>query len=438
MSFDGVLDTPLAVEALLLAWREHRHPDFSALIRQLTPVEKRRAPSGKEAFHDHWLGVARAASTPDMEWLGSTLFSRVPQPEVSVWDESFVKVRFGPLFARVRALRELPADPRVGHHLLAGLARKRFSTGYDSADAKTLFRPMFELLVHHGDQGLAEGLTGQAENPTATTGGQRDAFRTLARHSLQRLPAAGEPDSSELAAVRSRLKIQRDSQEVQPLIEAIRLDPGDLGLRAVLADVLQEAGDPRGTFIALQLAGDEASLRKAAGLFRKHRLEWLGPLLSRVLQSPRFKNGFLYCADVGPNPSADEAEWQRAAMDPRLATLEELYLGKSNQRNYQLFATSPALTHLTTVVLPSKRVLEAVLEGPTARTLTTLHLSFGPSPAQVEAIAALPLLKRMDVRCTAKQLPALAKTLKRAGLRERIQLKVFGPKSELLAEHLGE
>jgi uncharacterized protein (TIGR02996 family) len=84
------------------------------------------------------------------------------------------------------------------------------------------------------------------------------------------------------------------------LFEAVLLHPADLRLRGVLADTLLEAGDPRGEFIALQLArhhsGERASPREGA-LLAVHRDAWLGRLSGLVYQ-PRFERGFLHACQV--------------------------------------------------------------------------------------------------------------------------------------------
>ena len=47
---------------------------------------------------------------------------------------------------------------------------------------------------------------------------------------------------------------------VRTPLEAVLQNPADLSLRAVLADALLEAGDPRGEFIALQLRAETGEL----------------------------------------------------------------------------------------------------------------------------------------------------------------------------------
>ncbi len=77
---------------------------------------------------------------------------------------------------------------------------------------------------------------------------------------------------------------------------AVYANPADDGAKQVLADVLMEAGDPRGELIALQMLrrrSRKAEL-KLERLFERHRDQFLGPL-ARVV-SPRgqvWENGFL-------------------------------------------------------------------------------------------------------------------------------------------------
>jgi uncharacterized protein (TIGR02996 family) len=69
------------------------------------------------------------------------------------------------------------------------------------------------------------------------------------------------------------------------LLKRLARDPTDVQTRRVLADVLLEAGSPRGEYLALSLKPTQsATLKKRlAKLFKRHRLEWLGPLSSVVV-----------------------------------------------------------------------------------------------------------------------------------------------------------
>lgn len=84
--------------------------------------------------------------------------------------------------------------------------------------------------------------------------------------------------------------------------------PDDLSLRQVYADLLIEAGGPRGTFIAHQVAHERLDpldaryapmIASARRLELKHRAEWLAPILKKLKTKdvrelrPVFRGGFL-------------------------------------------------------------------------------------------------------------------------------------------------
>ena len=105
------------------------------------------------------------------------------------------------------------------------------------------------------------------------------------------------------------------------------------------ADWLQEIGDPQGEFIALQLLAriSGEAKRRMRQLQREHTEEWLGAGLSRVLRlkSIQFYRGFPTYASLATE--GDAAVWERAARDPRLATIEVLSRGRASiERHDQL------------------------------------------------------------------------------------------------------
>jgi uncharacterized protein (TIGR02996 family) len=98
------------------------------------------------------------------------------------------------------------------------------------------------------------------------------------------------------------------------LLQRLGQDPTDEQTRRVLADVLLEAGDPRGEFLALaQKRTQSATVKKRlAKLFKRHRAEWLGPLASVVvheLEREVWEFGFpvrLACRLTGSTVGAHE------------------------------------------------------------------------------------------------------------------------------------
>lgn len=91
--------------------------------------------------------------------------------------------------------------------------------------------------------------------------------------------------------------------------------PDDLSQRQVYADQLIEAGDPRGTFIAHQIAQERLDplderyapmIASSRRLELKHRAEWLAPILKKLKVkdvrelNPVFRGGFLHRLAMTP------------------------------------------------------------------------------------------------------------------------------------------
>src|SRR5258706_7507622 len=74
------------------------------------------------------------------------------------------------------------------------------------------------------------------------------------------------------------------------LLRQILANPDDLALRAVYADELQAAGDPRGEFIALELANDPAHAGRRIALLAKHARQWWPELPRHCIAT---RNGFV-------------------------------------------------------------------------------------------------------------------------------------------------
>lgn len=172
--------------------------------------------------------------------------------------------------------------------------------------------------------------------------------------------------------------------------------PEDDAPRLVLADHLLELGDPRGEFLALQLAKGKptpSARRKEKALLEKHRVAWLGPLAEVVNPYHHvFRRGFLaeVMVDFGGRTPPPADEW---------ATVERLRL-----RGVRLVAV-PALLGspfraLREIEALDAGTLEAMVTQPEAYPrLTTLSvdgLSFEQSPGAREAVRRIPALPLVD------------------------------------------
>lgn len=126
--------------------------------------------------------------------------------------------------------------------------------------------------------------------------------------------------------------------------------PLDEARRVVLADALQNAGDPRGEFITLQLAIDEgradaAAEKRANALLKSHIDSWAGSLPGAELASREFKRGFLSAIAIRP----DDKHLLKALEQPQWRTVERLginYLSIHGETVGQLLARMPGLRTL--------------------------------------------------------------------------------------------
>lgn len=123
------------------------------------------------------------------------------------------------------------------------------------------------------------------------------------------------------------------------LLAAIYADVSDLAAREIYADHLQQVQDPRGEFIALQLAGGKPTKREK-DLLQTYARQWLGPLDGWLTTTPLvYRNGFLVEAKriakrSGESP-ASAPEWRtleildtnasRPPAQETLTGLRELY-----------------------------------------------------------------------------------------------------------------
>jgi uncharacterized protein (TIGR02996 family) len=264
---------------------------------------------------------------------------------------------------------------------------------------------MLDLLAASGDVSQLPMLEALERAPRAPRATIRDFLRTALPPAIQALRQVKlRLDPAERvawAALLERLAPARPAVEGgEALLEQVLRVPELDEPRLVYADWLSERGDPRGEFIALQLArGDEAATRRASALLRQHQASWLGAL-DGVLTHVSFVRGFLDGCALAQNAAATQAVWAEAARSPVLRTVRVLAKGRGNAAHYQAFVCSPARPPLLVVELPSWSMLAPLVEGP-PRQVETLVLYRTPKLRQLRALAAeraqLPALKRLIV-----------------------------------------
>jgi uncharacterized protein (TIGR02996 family) len=143
--------------------------------------------------------------------------------------------------------------------------------------------------------------------------------RAIAR--IQPEPASALEPAARALVARIAEHLARARRDADSLFHRISEHPDDAHTKAVLADVLQQHGDPRGELIALQLAGKDPE--RAQLLIDRHAETWLGPLAPFVVRgSARFVDGFPAELAISARPS----ELRALVGDPSWATVRRLHL----------------------------------------------------------------------------------------------------------------
>jgi uncharacterized protein (TIGR02996 family) len=427
-----------ALASALAAWRDTRHPAVRAAALALAPkaIAQFPAPTARnsEGFQAAWMQVAATDPSPvATAWLASTFETRLP-----LADDRYGMLRVGwmlekhaPLHARGRALEARCPDPLVGAaaHALFAAARYGF---WDLGSTRQIYAPIVDLAVKSQDPGLGEELRALAEAPTARRSNVREYFAEALRTAADQLatlrPARVDPEEiRRWEQITDAPAAPPPAIDVAPLFEAVHADPRDVAARAILADALQEIGDPRGEFIALQL-GDDAGpydlprARRARQLLRAGQTGWMGADLAAISVKPVFRAGFLDRFELAQNAAASPEVWLRASSDGRLATVRRLDQGRGNKEHYARFVLSPEMRDLRRISVPVAAFLDDLLAGP-VRAIEELEFPRAPNRKILQQLAAtdrLPALRLLAFPTTSPLAPFLA-DLRKTGLHTRIR-----------------
>lgn len=279
-------DEALLLE-LLAEWRATRDPALEEPIALLgARVGRARGDivaKSRGELDVAWLGVAAARNPLD----ASRLFD-APWP--SAWKTAM---------PRIEALAMFPDDPRIALRLAT------LATTYTSMASTKLHRAIAAVIARVPAAGAIAVLDAleSARADSSTIEIYAAARRAIAS-------AAPTPAKPELLETGWRVA---DPHDLVGLYREHLANPSDLAARAVLADALQLAGDPRGEFIALQLAGASKAERRIEELLTLHGDEWSAPL-PIVSAGRTFARGFLVRIRSVPRPDvlsrlADRPEW---------------------------------------------------------------------------------------------------------------------------------
>jgi len=272
-----VSDATFELTRLLELWRRARHITTSELIHRVGELVDFTPPSlpkkSKKAAIATWLTETQREGP-------ATLSARLTQLVPLLADSTAPTV--WPLFEAL-SLRE--PDPRLATFATRVLVR---DVKADLWSDKML-RRLLNCIEVHGDRGHFLALEAGLPRTVLIEGVAQRAARVLNTGLAAKVEG---PEISELE--RAALVTQKwevgELAERPDLFAHVYEAPFDLSRRHVLADALQELGDPRGEFIALQLARSDEKRQKK--LLTANRKDWLGPFATYAADA-RFEDGFV-------------------------------------------------------------------------------------------------------------------------------------------------
>jgi len=291
-------ETEAALGLLLQAWSARRAPEIASLVDRVSArLPASAAIKGRNARERF---LVREALAKPIDLPGQ--IASLVEGELSM--EGVL---------RVRAMAHRPPDPRMATLLLETLRGFRHLIRYRSSYHE-FWHAVLDVLPTHADPRLSAPLRALVEHqlhwqlPYATEE-ERATLVTrilaLATELEAQAPAVLDPgeESTLVAALAERLTADEQRQaavtsDLATLEAAVFAAPDDDAPRLVLADQLQLSGDPRGEFIALQIAATRGELRpkdrgRMNAFAKKQRARLLGPLADWIMVDGLvFERGF--------------------------------------------------------------------------------------------------------------------------------------------------
>jgi uncharacterized protein (TIGR02996 family) len=371
-----------ALTELLEGWRACRHERIASLVEivseRITPGRPRPGGTKIEDKQKQWYAMADKKDPANIGPLLATLVD-IKKSE--------------PLRDRITTLSRLPADPRVAAALVTLVLEQLPVPG---ATGISPARVALNAIVSIADRRQLPALQ-RMIGLTTPVGKARNFVTERTPRFIAELErtAPAELDAALLAVVEDLEACLAETQpnnasraDAEALFAAVYANPDDDTPRVVLADCLQECGDPRGEFIALQLAraaGGPRSKRESE-LLRASGRDWLGAIEPMVLKGNLvFERGFLSrcgikCDSLVVDPLAQRPEW---------ATVTDVDVGNIRARDYKEFLAR----------MPALRVIRGVWGVPAPRPrLEELYMDhFEGSAVPKLTLESFPALRRLGI-----------------------------------------
>lgn len=279
------------------------------------PVERRNID-----FHRAWL--SRAVDPFAITWCLRTLLDQLPK--LYEGNEHPHGEKAEAVDQRLTCLLNIEPDPRISRTMVELLALRSPLTS--SPDTQIL---MAKVLERHADDGSSAAIDAAGiVFPKYVTAPQ--------------LPVPLSLNAAELT--RWRKWAPKPQRNLDALWAAALAAPEDDGAREVLSDALQEASDPRGEFIALQLKEERgrtssAENQRASELCKLHGASWLGELRP-IVKRAEFHRGMLSRIELSGSWSAPAKRWKNLAHSPLLQTVERIDTGDATGDLVSLFVNN--------------------------------------------------------------------------------------------------
>lgn len=265
--------------SLLARWRKRPAVALAeALEAELSTVEAAAPPVDQAA----WVKAARK--------LGAEADAAALAPLLT----SLQAKKLADTVERFKALKGALPDPRIA----AAFATFVKAVPFTSDTSKPSWQALLPVVEAAGDPRLIAWLTearaSVSVRPLFQTWFVRRLDETIAGLHARFPDGAPALDAATQEKVRAALPGKKapraGKQSAQSLFAAVYAAPHDTSARLVLADALQELGDPRGEFIALQCANPAD--KKAKALSKQHGKAWVVPLQGWLGSDVRFSRGF--------------------------------------------------------------------------------------------------------------------------------------------------
>jgi uncharacterized protein (TIGR02996 family) len=299
-------DWAKALAALLAVWRQ---TPSAALADQIVRFGALAASRPQDEVAKSWEALAGGHDPAVLDALLATIRNK-----------GSVKAR-----PRLEQLAEWPTDPRLDRWVAMHYAEPPLT----STGARPYWTRLQPLLRRIADS------TAVATIKKARAHYQRndDHEQFMAGHIdrvIDKLPVVAEVPADPAAIARlakaGTAAPEATGMRAGDMLAAVLADPADDGARAVLADALIEAGDPRGELIALQMApSDPDKAKRIAKIIKEHRAHLLGALDGALGPELTFTKGFVsHCALRKSNANAVKLVIGKSVGDPLWATVEHL------------------------------------------------------------------------------------------------------------------